>query len=281
MTRSTVLLLSLLVSCLWLSQPAVQSAPPQITAKSAILFDAKTGRVLYKKNENLRMPVASTQKLLTALLVAEAGDLDRPITIRKSDTWAEPTKLYLQSGQRYTRRDLVTALLVKSPNDVAKALARDHSGSSANFAQAMNSRMRRLGGKSSNFVNPNGLPAKGQYSTARDIARVARTVYRNPFLREIMNKRYHTFRYSTGKTLRLKNTNRVLRTYSFCNGMKTGYTRASGHCLVSSGKYRGREVIAVVLGSNKAKVWPESTALLAYGLGISSSELASLRRSTN
>lgn len=254
------------------------ASPPEITAKSAVLFDAKTGRVLYKKNENLKMPIASTQKLLTALLVAERGNLDGRVTIAKTDTYAEPTKLYLQPGQTYTRRELLTALLIKSPNDVAKALARDHSGSSTAFARAMNQRMERLGGKSSHFVNPNGLPAEGQYSTARDIARVARTVYRNPLLRDIMNTRYHTFRYSNGKKLTLKNTNRVLRTYSFCNGMKTGYTRASGHCLVSSGSYGGRDVIAVVLGSNKAKVWPESTALLAYGLGLSDSDLARLRR---
>lgn len=252
-------------------------AEPSISARSAILFDARTGKVLYKKNENLRMPVASTQKLLTALLVVEGGNLDQTVTITSSDTQAEPTKLYIKPGERYTRRVLTTALLVKSPNDVARALARDHSGSVSAFADAMNARVRRLGGNDSNFVNPNGLPAQGQYSTARDMARVARAAYHSSAIREMVSTKYYTFRFSSGRTLSLRNTNRVLRTYSFCNGMKTGYTNASGHCLISSGSYNGRDVIAVVLGSNKANIWPESTALLAYGLGLSSAQVNALR----
>jgi D-alanyl-D-alanine carboxypeptidase (penicillin-binding protein 5/6) len=253
------------------------ASQPVITARSAILFDANTGKVLFKQHENLVMPVASTQKLLTALLVAEAGNLDEKIVIKESDTQCEPTKLYLKPGESYTRRQLLTALLVKSPNDVARALARDNAGSVAAFSQKMNERMRRLGGASSNFENPNGLPAEGQFSTARDMARVARAVYFNPDLRQMMQTKYQTFRFNSGKTITLKNTNRVLRAYSFCNGMKTGYTIKSGHCLISSGSHNGRDVIAVVLGSNKANVWPESTALLAYGLGLDEPQIAALR----
>jgi len=145
----------------------------------------------------------------------------------------------------------------------------------------MNARMRELGGTSSNFVTPNGLPAKGQHSTARDMARVARVAYRNPVLREIMDNRYYSFRFTTGKVVPLRNTNRVLRTYSFCNGMKTGYTRSAGHCLISSGSFNGRDVIAIVLGSTKARITDESAQLLAYGLGISSSKLGTMRISKN
>lgn len=250
---------------------------PVITARCALLFDANTGKVLYKKNENLPMPVASTQKILTALLIVESGSLDQKITITQSDTQCEPTKLYLKAGETYSRRDLLTVLMVKSANDVARALARDNAGTVAAFSQKMNARMRKLGGTSSNFKNPNGLPAEGQFSTARDMARVARAAYFNPEVRKMMSTKYFTFRFNSGKTLTLKNTNRVLRTFSFCNGMKTGYTVASGHCLISSGTYGGRDVIAIVLGSNKANVWPESAALLAYGLGLSESQMAALR----
>jgi D-alanyl-D-alanine carboxypeptidase (penicillin-binding protein 5/6) len=109
------------------------------------------------------------------------------------------------------------------------------------------------------------------------MARVARSVYFNPAVREMIKVKYYTFRFNSGRTMTLKNTNRVLRTYSFCNGMKTGYTVRSGHCLISSGSYAGRDVIAIVLGSNKANVWPESTALLAFGLGLSESQVAALR----
>ena len=250
---------------------------PIITAESAILFDANTGRVIYKKNENDRRAVASTQKLLTALIIAESGDLSAPVVIESTDMMASPTKLYVKAGERYTRQQLLTALLIKSPNDVAKALARDNAGSVEGFAAKMNARMARMGGESSHFVNPNGLPAEDQYSTARDMARVARAAYFNQLLREIMRTKHCMFRYATGKTIPLQNTNRVLRTYSFCNGMKTGYTDAAGHCLISSGSWGGKDMIAVVLGSNKACVWQESALLLAYGLGIDDTHMASLR----
>jgi D-alanyl-D-alanine carboxypeptidase (penicillin-binding protein 5/6) len=156
-------------------------------------------------------------------------------------------------------------------------LARDNAGNVSSFAERMTRRMTELGGTSSNFINPNGLPASGQYSTARDMARVARAAYRNPTLREIMKTRYYDFRYSTGKVVPLRNTNRVLRTYSFCNGMKTGYTDLAGHCLISSGSYKGRDVIAVVLGSTKTRIAEESTRLLAYGLRLSNSQISSMR----
>jgi len=253
------------------------AAEPVVTANSALLFDANTGRVLFKKNENERRPVASTQKLLTSLLIAENGNLSQPVIITKSDTLAEPTKLYLKPGDSYTRQELLTALLIKSPNDVARALARDNAGDVSSFAEKMNLRMSQLGGNSSNFVNPNGLPAVNQYSTARDMARVARAAYFNPLLRDIMRTKYFTFRYASGKTAAIKNTNRVLRSYSFCNGMKTGYTDAAGHCLVSSGSYLGKDVIAVVFGEKKSRIWNESAALLAYGLGLDDMQMASFR----
>ncbi|HEY5742969.1 MAG TPA: D-alanyl-D-alanine carboxypeptidase family protein [Terrimicrobiaceae bacterium] len=269
--------ITILFSVLLALMPGLSAQEPIIAAECAILFDANTGKVLYKKNENERRAVASTQKLLTALIVAESGDLSAPVTIDKSDMFAAPTKLYVKTGDRYTRQQLLTALLVKSPNDVARALARDNAGSLEDFATKMNARMARLGGDSSHFVNPNGLPAEDQYSTARDMARVARAAYFNPLLREIMRTKHCMFRYSSGKTIPLQNTNRVLRTYSFCNGMKTGYTDAAGHCLISSGSWNGKDVIAVVLGSNKARVWQESASLLAYGLGINVTQMASLR----
>lgn len=260
----------------------LQAAPaPQITAKSAILVDANTGKVLYSKNDEAKRPVASTQKLLTALIVAEAGNLDKKVEIEATDTNCEPTKIYVKPGQSYTRLQLLNALLVKSGNDVARTLARDNAGSVSAFADKMTQRVRSLGGTSSNFENPNGLPAQGQYSTARDMARVARMAYRNPTLREIMRTKNYNFRFNSGNVVPLRNTNRVLRTYSFCNGMKTGYTDLAGHCLISSGSYNGRDVIAVVLGSTKARIADESAKLLAYGLNIPSSKLGSLRISQN
>lgn len=253
------------------------SAAISVNAKSAILVDAKTGEVLYKKNDTAQRAVASTQKLLTALIVAESGDLDKKVTIELIDTQCDPTKLNIKAGQAYTRYELLHAMLIRSSNDVARSLARDNAGSIEAFARKMTRRMQELGGTNSNFVNPNGLPASGQYSTARDMARVARMAYRNPTLREIMNTRNYDFRFSTGKVVPLRNTNRLLRTYSFCNGMKTGYTDAAGHCLIASGSHNGRDCIAVVLGSSKGVIAEESAKLLAFGLQMSPSQVDKTR----
>jgi D-alanyl-D-alanine carboxypeptidase (penicillin-binding protein 5/6) len=263
--------------CLLAIIPLQAGPVPEISAKSAILVDANTGKVLFSKNDDAQRPVASTQKLLTALIVAESGDLDKSVEIEATDTNCEPTKINVRPGQTYTRLQLLNALLVKSGNDVARTLSRDNAGSINAFADKMTQRIRSLGGTNSNFENPNGLPAKGQYSTARDMARVARMAYRNPTLREIMKTRYYNFRFSSGNVVPLRNTNRVLRTYSFCNGMKTGYTDLAGHCLISSGSYNGRDVIAVMLGCTKARIADESAKLLAYGLNIPTSKLSSLR----
>ena len=253
----------------------------QINAKAALLVDANTGKVLYKKNDTVQRPVASTQKLVTALIVAESGNLDKPVTITLSDTQCEPFKLYVKPGQTYTRRQLLHALLIRSSNDVARALARDNAGSIEAFARKMNQRMRELGGTSSNFVNPNGLPAAGQYSSARDMARVARMAYRQPVLRQIMRTPYYDFRFSDGRVVPLRNTNRLLRTYTFCNGMKTGYTNLAGHCLISSGTANGRDVIAVVLGSTKGVVAQESAKLLAHGLRLTPTAVNQMRIASN
>lgn len=248
------------------------SAPPRIFGESAILVDVNTGEVLFKKNDTLTTPIASTQKLLTALIVSRNGDLDTPIQIERVDTLASPTKLYLKEGDSYTRRALVEALLVRSPNDTAAALARDNAGSVEAFAERMNREARRLGAKNSNFVNPHGLPDPNQISNARDLACIARAAYRDPELRRIMNLHSLDFQFADGRTTTLTNTNRVLRGYSFCNGMKTGYTILSGHCLVASGTAGGREVIAVVLKSNRNNVWNDAASLLEYGLGINRSD---------
>lgn len=247
---------------------AIAQPPSGIHGEAVILVDVPSGRVLFHKNSREPRAVASTQKLLTALIVAEAGDLDRLVTIQPSDAAVAPTKLYLKPGQKYSRRDLLRVLLVKSANDVACALARDNAGSVEAFAARMNERARSMGATASHFINPNGLPAEGQFSTARDMAIIARNAYANPVLREFMATKSFEFRFADGRVREMVNTNRVLRTAPFCNGMKTGYTDAAGHCLVSSGHVDGRDVIAVILGSNKANVWKDSQKLLEWGLQL-------------
>ena len=224
----------------------ISGGPPAVRADSCIVLDARTGEVLHEKNADHTRPVASTQKLLTALLVAESGNLDEIVTVQASDTWAEPSKLYLKPGEKYQRYKLLQILLVKSMNDVARCLARDNAGNIDQFAAKMNAKARLLGMANSNFVNPNGLPAAGQYSTARDMAKVAMAAYRSPVLRNIIRLKTLTWNYADGRSRTFENTNRVLQNYALCNGMKTGYTEAAGHCLISSASFGGRDVIVVI-----------------------------------
>jgi D-alanyl-D-alanine carboxypeptidase (penicillin-binding protein 5/6) len=231
-----------------------------------MVIDARTGEVLYEKNADQHRAAASTQKLLTALIVAERGYLDQPITIQPTDTYADPTKLNIKAGETYRRIDMLRALLVKSPNDVARALARDAGGSIEGFAELMNQRARAAGATNSYFRNPNGLPDPAQYSTARDLSLIARAAYANPTIRSIVSMPMLVFRYADGHTRELENTNKVLKRLPYCNGMKTGYTDAAGSCLISSASRPGRDVIAVVLGHTKPRIWTDSAAFLTWAL---------------
>ncbi len=254
--------------------PAVEDgALPTIHAASAMVIDAQTGKVLYEHNADQERPVASTQKLLTSLIIADEGNLDATVHVEASDTWAEPSKLDIKPGEAYRRGDLLRVLLVKSMNDVARCLARDNAGSLEAFASKMNAKAAQLGMSNSHFVNPNGLPIPGQYSCARDMAKVAMAAYRNRTIRSIVCLKDLTWRSPSGHVSVFHNTNKVLRNYALCNGMKTGYTEAAGHCLVSSAAGNGREVISVVLGDSQ-EVWADSYRLLSWGIasqGVASS----------
>ena len=239
---------------------------PKTTAASVIVVDANSGKTLYEKNADQFRAAASTQKLLTALIVAEGGFLDRQVTVLPTDTNAEPVKLNIKAGDTYQRIDLLRALLVKSPNDVARCLARDNAGSIEAFAEVMNRRAQQLGAVHSHFVNPNGLPIPGQYSTARDLSLIARAAYGNPTIRSIVCLPQLVFRFANGRTRELENTNKLLRRLPYCNGMKTGYTEAAGKCLIASGTRPGKDVIVVVLGDSSSHVWRDASALLSWSL---------------
>ncbi len=244
----------------------VTGTPPPIRAEAYLLIDARTGVHLASRNADQRRAVASTQKLVTALVVLDAGSLDRTLTVAGTDVQVEPTRLGIAPGQKYTRRSLLYAMLVKSGNDVAKALARDNAGSSVAFAEKMNAKMRQLGATSSNFRNPHGLTEPGQYSTARNMARVAMAAYRNSVIRDAVSRRYHKFTFSNGRTVTLENTNQLLGTMGACNGMKTGYTVASGRCLISSARSGGRDVILVQLGTKTQYIFDDARTLMSWGL---------------
>jgi serine-type D-Ala-D-Ala carboxypeptidase (penicillin-binding protein 5/6) len=244
----------------------VPGSVPRTSASSIIVINVSNGEVLYEKNpDQIRAP-ASTTKLLTGLIVAENGYLDRPVTVAQVDTLAEPVKLNIKPGEIYPRIDLLRALLVKSPNDVARCLARDNAGSIEAFAAKMNQRATAIGATHSHWVNPNGLPDARQYSTARDLATIARVAYSNPTIRSIVCLPQLMFRYANGRTRELENTNKLLKRLPYCNGMKTGYTEAAGKCLIASGSRPGKDIIVVVLGDSHSGVWRDAGNLLAWAL---------------
>ena len=252
---------------LGLLMPRAEAAPmpPRVTAPSAILIDARTGRVLFEKNADAVRPIASTQKLLTALLLCARGDLRGRLVVQPSDTGVEPTKLGLRADQSYGRGYLMQAMLVKSCNDVARALGRDYAGSEARFGEAMTERAERLGCSQSRFMNASGLPAAGQRSSARDLAKIARAAYGVPTIRQIVRLETLPFKYADGRQIVLQTTNRLMKRCPYVTGMKTGYTHAAGKCLVSSGASGDRHVIAIILGSSSKFIWDESKAMIDYG----------------
>jgi D-alanyl-D-alanine carboxypeptidase (penicillin-binding protein 5/6) len=248
------------------SPTLVVSSGPSIRAASYLLLDARSGQHLAGRNFETARAVASTQKLVTALVVLDAGNLDKMVRVQSSDVAVEPTRMGLKPGEMYSRRTLLYAFLVKSCNDIANVLARDNAGSISAFAAKMNAKVRSLGCTNSNFKNPHGLTVPGQYSTARDMARVAMAAYRNGIIRDAVRRKYYTFRRADGRSVTLENTNDLLGAMPECNGMKTGYTVASGRCLISSAASGGREVILVQLGTKTAYIWDDGRLMMSWGL---------------
>jgi D-alanyl-D-alanine carboxypeptidase (penicillin-binding protein 5/6) len=234
-----------------------------LAAKSAILLDEKTGAVLYEKNpDDLQYPASAT-KILTALLVIEKGNLDASVTIQPEDTKVEPSALEFKPGQQYTRRHLLFALLLKSANDVALALARDNAGSVTAFAEKMNRRAEELGAKASHFTNPHGLHDPHHFTTARDLATIARFAMQQPLFREIVAT--PEIGMARGDDwVQLKNHNKLLWMLPGCIGVKTGYTRPAQQVLVSCAIRSGYEALSVIMHSDKPGIWNDSKTLLEH-----------------
>jgi serine-type D-Ala-D-Ala carboxypeptidase (penicillin-binding protein 5/6) len=243
---------------------------PSLDGERILVIDPATNEVLFERNADRAGAIASTTKVMTALLIIEAGDLDKIVTIQDSDTRCAPVRMGLKTGEEYTRRNLLTALMVKSSNDIAQALARDNAGSVASFVAKMNERAKLLGCEKCLFINPNGLPpVEGQpdpYCTAHDLAKIVMVADKLPDLRQMVKLKQYTFLKGDGKSVVLDNTNRVLRSNQYCDGMKTGYTGAAGYCLVATGEKDGRRRIVIVLNSTQSGVWRDADSLLDWAL---------------
>jgi D-alanyl-D-alanine carboxypeptidase (penicillin-binding protein 5/6) len=238
-----------------------------LMAAGAIVLDAYTGKPLYEKSADQANYPASTTKIMTALLVIEEGNLDHEVEITVEDSQVGESSLNILPGEHYTRRDMLFGLMLKSANDVAHALGRDNAGTAEAFAEKMTRRARELGALNTSFRNPNGLHDPQHYTTARDLAIIARAAMAQPYFRRVVGTQHFMWKRPAGENWELTNHNRLLGVFPGTTGVKTGYTFPSQQVLVSACLRDKREVIAVVMHDSKPNNWEDSKALLDYGLG--------------
>lgn len=258
----------LLCGCLWCGSARAQAAsPPSVSAQSAALLVADTGEFLFEKNAYQQQGMASTTKIMTSLLAIEEGTPNRVITATDAMVRVEGTSIGLRAGDRITLRNLVYGMLLESGNDAANATAIAIAGSVNEFAQRMNLRAREIGMKNTHFVTPSGLDHAEHYSCAHDMALLGAEAIQNPEFASICATKSIRVAYGNPEYLRtLSNHNRLLSAYDGCIGIKTGFTKKSGRCLVSAAKRDGVTLIAVTL--NAPNDWADHKNLFDYGFSI-------------
>lgn len=235
-----------------------------VSAQSCILMEGLTGHVLYEKDADAVLPMASTTKLFTALMVRECCELDEVVTVSQKASQTEGSSAYLAAGERLTVEQLLYALLLSSGNDAAEVLA-EHAfdGDRNAFVDYMNRRAQELGFMYTHFTNPSGLPDDGHYTTARELALIGRMAQQDPIISRIAASKTISFTTVNDITHSYTNHNSLLRMYSYATGLKTGYTKAAGRCLVSSAEKDGVTLICVTL--NAPDDWDDHMALYDYG----------------
>lgn len=253
-----------------ISVAAVSTDALTLSARSAILIDGEENAILYAKNERQRLPMASTTKIMTAIVCAELLELDTVLTVPREAVGVEGSSIYLCEGEMLTVEELLYALLLESANDAALTIAIRAAGSVENFAQKCNEKADSLLLRDTSFKNPHGLHEEGHYTTAHDLAIICSAALKDPRLRAILSAKKMTI--SLGKTKEnpngngiryLKNHNKMLSLYEGAIGGKTGFTKKSGRCLVSCAKRDGMTLIAVTL--NAPNDWQDHTLMLDFG----------------
>jgi len=240
-------------------------ATPGISAEAGVLMEFSSGDVLISENAYERLPMASTTKIMTALVALEnCGDLSRIVRISEKAVGIEGSSVYLKAGEELTMEQLLQALLLESANDAAAAIAVEIAGDIPAFAEKMNETAQRLELKDTHFTNPHGLDEDGHFTTAYDLARLTCYALRNADFQRIVSTYKTTIPMSGGEGTRvLVNHNRLLKSYSGSIGVKTGYTKRCGRCLVSAAERDGVTMIAVTL--NDPDDWRDHSAMLDYG----------------
>ncbi len=246
------------------------SLPPALggtSAQGAVLLNADSGEVLFRQNENARLPMASTTKIMTALVAVEAMDPKTPVRITSDAVGVEGSSVYLTEGEVLTLEELLYCLMLSSANDAAVAIAIAVSGSVEAFSERMNDKALALGLKDTHFTNPHGLDDPEHYTTAYELAVIAREALSNELLRTVMSTQKKTVPHmGEGGVRLLINHNKLLRSYEGAIGVKTGFTKKSGRCLVSAANRDGITLIAVTI--NDGDDWRDHAAMLDYGFSF-------------
>jgi D-alanyl-D-alanine carboxypeptidase (penicillin-binding protein 5/6) len=240
--------------------------PSLSTASAGIVVDQRSGEILLSKHADMRRPIASTTKLMTALLTLESGKLNRTFTAPAYNAGPLESKINLRRGERMKVRELLTGLLLESANDAAVDLAVGVSGSRDAFVQKMNVRARQLGLRDTHYANPIGLDAPGNYSTARDLSTLARKLMANPTFARIVDRPRATLR-SGDHPRTIRNRNLLIGRYRFVDGVKTGHTAGAHYVLVGAAHGNGGKIVSVVLGEPSEGARDVDTlALLRWGV---------------
>ncbi|HBF35703.1 MAG TPA: D-alanyl-D-alanine carboxypeptidase [Firmicutes bacterium] len=237
---------------------------PKVNATAAILVNAETGDVLYSKNSHRIMAPASTTKMMTAILAIENGNLDGKVRVSRTAAAKPGSSMYLHRGEVQTLRNLLYGLMLASGNDSAAAIAEAIGGSESHFARMMTEKAHKLGMKDTQYKNASGLPAAGHYTTAYDMAVLARYCLKNPVFAQIVQTKVAAVSSSRSSAHRtLTNHNKLLWQYPYTTGIKTGYTRRAGKCLVASASQNGASLISIVLKSDS--MYNDSIQLFDFG----------------
>ncbi|WP_097677455.1 D-alanyl-D-alanine carboxypeptidase family protein [Anaerosalibacter sp. Marseille-P3206] len=234
---------------------------PDISAQSAILMDTISGRVLFDYNSQEKLPMASTTKIMTALIGIENGNMDDIVKINKDSVGIEGSSIYLYEDEEISKKDLLYGLMLRSGNDSAVAIAKHIGGDVGSFIEMMNMRSKEIGALNTNFVNPHGLEDKNHYTTAYDLALITKEALKSKEFREIVSAK--TWVANRDKNNYFYNKNKTLWQYDGGDGVKIGYTKSAGRCLVSSATRKGMQLIAVVL--NDGNWFNDCYKLFDYG----------------
>lgn len=262
MKRSTAIVIAAIVAAL--SGFFAAQAAQETSARAAVVMDVNSNRILYSKNMDEKLAMASTTKIMTTLVAIESGRLEEKVTVSKRASYMEGSSIYLREGEKHTVIDLLYAIMLRSGNDSAVAVAEHIGGSVEGFAEMMNKKAVEIGADNTRFANPHGLDAEGHYTTARDLALITSYALKNPVFSSIVSSKKKVIDGPPDENWDriMINKNKMLWQFDGGDGVKTGFTNKAGRCLVSSATRDGLQLVCVVL--NCGPMWNDSSSLLEY-----------------